>query len=195
MLPRLARKLGGPPQRRQRVAPLELIELELPREHAALGVEEAVRQHLAQRGAGTLCGEHAVQQPVWPVVLGGHLRPVPGAFFNPFQAAPQDLHDSDFQQRRSALFQRCLGRLDDGSHHQAILDCYSQAGLQSPFVFWSMLSEDLLQQALACLPAAQLKQCFAPAAGHSQQPRRHARPDPVLARAGPLSHGRGQGAR
>ncbi len=50
MLPRLARKLGGPPQRRQRVAPLELIELELPREHAALGVEEAVRQHLALEG-------------------------------------------------------------------------------------------------------------------------------------------------
>jgi hypothetical protein len=31
----------------------------------------------------------------------------------------------------------------------------------------------------------------APAAGHSQQPRRHARPDPVLSEA--LSHGRGQG--
>lgn len=48
MLPRLARKLGGPPQPRQRAAALELIELELPREHAALGVEEAVRQHLAE---------------------------------------------------------------------------------------------------------------------------------------------------
>ncbi|MNG83854.1 VRR-NUC domain protein [compost metagenome] len=87
--------------------------------------------------------------------------PVPGAFFNPFQAAPQDLHDSDFQQRRSALFERCLGRLDEGSHRQAILDCYvAKQGLQSPFVFWSMLSEELLEQALACLPAAALKQCF-----------------------------------
>jgi len=87
--------------------------------------------------------------------------PVPGAFFNPFQAGPQDLHDSDFQQRRSALFDHCLGRLDEGSHRQAILDCYkAKQGLQSPFVFWSMLSEELLEQALACLPAAQLKQCF-----------------------------------
>ncbi|APF01623.1 nuclease [Pseudomonas putida] len=162
MLPRLARKLGGPPQRRQRVAPLELIELELPREHAALGVEEAVRQHLALEGGQA----HYVENTLFNSLFGllcweAIFAPVPGAFFNPFQAAPQDLHDSDFQQRRSALFQRCLGRLDDGSHHQAILDCYKgKQGLQSPFVFWSMLSEDLLQQALACLPAAQLKQCF-----------------------------------
>ncbi len=162
MLPRLARKLGGPPQRRQRVAPLALIELELPREHAALGVEEAVRQHLAAEGGQA----HYVENTLFNSLFGllcweAIFAHVPGAFFNPFQAAPQDLHDSDFQQRRSALFEQCLARLDDGSHHQAILDCYAaKHGLQSPFVFWSMLSEALLQQALACLPAAQLKHCF-----------------------------------
>jgi len=162
MLPRLARKLGGPPQRRQRATPLELIELELPREYAALGVEEAVRQHLAQEGGQA----HYVENTLFNSLFGllcweAIFAPVPGAFFNPFQAAPQDLHDSDFQQRRSALFDLCLGRLDDGSHRQAILECYKgKQGLQSPFVFWSMLSEALLEQALACLPAAQLKQCF-----------------------------------
>ncbi|MBF8801921.1 VRR-NUC domain-containing protein [Pseudomonas asiatica] len=162
MLPRLARKLGGPPQRRQRVAPLELIELELPREQAALGVEEAVRQYLAEAGGPV----HYVENTLFNSLFGllcweAIFAPVPGAFFNPFQAAPQDLHDGDFQQRRSALFDRCLGRLDDGSHHSAILDCYTaKQGLQSPFVFWSVLSEELLEQALACLPAAHLKQCF-----------------------------------
>ncbi|MFJ4384859.1 VRR-NUC domain-containing protein [Pseudomonas sp. NPDC089408] len=162
MLPRLARKLGGPPQRRQRVAPLELIELELPREQAALGVEEAVRQHLAREGGQA----HYVENTLFNSLFGllcweAIFAPVPGAFFNPFQAAPQDLHDSDFLLRRSALFEQCLGRLDDGSHRQAILDCYAaKLGLQSPFVFWPMLSEELLTQALACLPAAQLKQCF-----------------------------------
>lgn len=162
MLPRLARKLGGPPQRRQRTTPLELIELELPRGDAALGVEEAVRQHLMQEGGQA----HYVENTLFNSLFGllcweAIFAPVPGAFFNPFQAAPQDLHDSDFQQRRSALFERCLGRLDEGSHRQAILDCYvAKQGLQSPFVFWSMLSEELLEQALACLPAAALKQCF-----------------------------------
>lgn len=162
MLPRLARKLGGPPQRRQRAAPLELIELELPRAHAALGVEEAVRQHLAQAGGQV----HYVENTLFNSLFGllcweAIFAPVPGAFFHPFQAAPQDLHDSDFQHRRSADFARCLGRLEDGSHQQAILDCYAaKRGLQSPFVFWGMLSEALLQQALACLPGEHLKQCF-----------------------------------
>ncbi len=162
MLPRLTRKLGGPPQRRQRVAPLELIELVLPREQAALGVEEAVRQHLAHEGGQVHYVENALFNSLFGLLCWDAIfAPMPGAFFNPFQAAPQDLHDSDFLQRRSALFAQCLGRLDDGSHHQAILDCYAaKHGLQSPFVFWSMLSEALLAQALACLPAAQLKQCF-----------------------------------
>ncbi|MNO29047.1 VRR-NUC domain protein [compost metagenome] len=162
LLPRLARKLGGPAQRRRPAAPLQLIELELPAQQAALGVEEAVRQHLAQEGGEV----HYVENSLFNSLFGllcweAIFAPIPGAFFHPFQAAPQDLHDSDFQQRRSALFEACLGRLDDGSHRQAILDCHAaKQGLQSPFVFWPMLSETLLQQALACLPAAHLKHCF-----------------------------------
>ncbi|HBZ93084.1 MAG TPA: nuclease, partial [Pseudomonas sp.] len=162
MLPRLARKLGGPAQRRRRAAPLELIELELPREQAGLGVEEAVRQHLAQAGGQAYYVENTLFNSLFGLLCWeAIIAPVPGAFFNPFQAAPQDLHDSDFQQRRAEAFAACLGRLDDGSHRQAILDCYAaKQGLQSPFVFWPMLSETLLDQALACLPAAHLKQCF-----------------------------------
>ncbi|MFZ5937906.1 VRR-NUC domain-containing protein [Pseudomonas sp. HS6-2] len=162
MLPRLARKLGGPVQRRRRTPVLELIELELPREQAALGVEEAVRQYLAQAGGPA----HYVENTLFNSLFGllcweAVFAPVQGAFFNPFQAAPQDLHDSDFQQRRAAPFAACLGRLDEGTHRQAILDCYTaKQGLQSPFVFWPMLSEALLDQALACLPAEHLKQCF-----------------------------------
>jgi len=162
MLPRLARKLGGPPQPRRRAAPLELIELELPRELAALGVEEAVRQYLERTGGQA----HYVENTLFNSLFGllcweAIFAPVAGAFFNPFQAAPQDLHDSDFQKRRGVQFAACLGRLDDGSHRQAIFDCYAaKQGLQSPFVYWPMLSEALLDQALACLPAAHLKHCF-----------------------------------
>jgi len=162
VLPRLVRKLGGPAQPRRRARPAQVIELELPREHAALGVEEAVRQHLAQAGGEV----HYVENTLFNSLFGllcwdAIFAPVPGAFFNPFQAAPQDLHDCDFQARRAAQFDACLGRLDDGTHHQAILDRYAaKQGLQSPFVFWPMLSDALLTQALACLPAAHLKHCF-----------------------------------
>lgn len=162
MLPRLVRKLGGPAQKRSRTAPLTLLELELPRELAALGVEQAVRQHLAGQGAVV----HYVENTLFNSLFGllcwdAIFAPVPGAFFNPFQSGPQDLHDSDFQQRRAALFDACLARLDDGSYRQAMRECYIvKHGLQSPFVFWGQLSEALLDQALDCLPAAHLKHCF-----------------------------------
>jgi len=162
MLPRLVRKLGGPAQPRRRATPAPVIELDLPREHAALGVEEAVRQHLAQAGGQLHYVENTLLNSLFGLLCWDAIfAPVPGAFFNPFQAAPQDLHDCEFQQRRAALFDACLGRLDDGTHRQAILDCYAaKQGLQSPFVFWPMLDEGLLTQALACLPAVHLKQCF-----------------------------------
>jgi hypothetical protein len=162
MLPRLARKLGGPPQPRQRTQAPQLIELELPREHAVLGVEEAVRQHLAQGGGEVHYVENTLLNSLFGLLCWDAIfAPIPGAFFHPFQAAPQDLHDSDFQLRRAAEFDACLGRLDDGTHRQAMLDCFAaKHGLQSPFVFWPMLDQALLEQALACLPPAHLKQCF-----------------------------------
>lgn len=162
MLPRLARKLGGPPQARRRSDAVQVIELELPAELAVYGVEEAVRRHLEQDGGVA----HYVENTLFNSLFGllcwdAIFAPLPGAFFHPFQSGPQDLHDGDFQQRRAALFEQCLGRLDDGSHGQAIRACFSaKQGLQSPFVFWQMLDEALLDQALACLPAAHLKACF-----------------------------------
>ncbi|MDZ4021335.1 VRR-NUC domain-containing protein [Pseudomonas sichuanensis] len=162
MLPRLARKLGGPAQPRRRSDAVQVIELELPAELAVFGVEEAVRRHLEQDGGVA----HYVENTLFNSLFGllcwdAIFAPLPGAFFHPFQSGPQDLHDGDFQQRRAALFEQCLGRLDDGSHGQAIRACFSaKQGLQSPFVFWQMLDEPLLEQALACLPAAHLKACF-----------------------------------
>ncbi|MFJ3451454.1 VRR-NUC domain-containing protein [Pseudomonas sichuanensis] len=162
MLPRLARKLGGPAQPRRRSDAVQVIELELPAELAVFGVEEAVRRHLEQDGGVA----HYVENTLFNSLFGllcwdAIFAPLPGAFFHPFQSGPQDLHDGDFQQRRAALFEQCLGRLDDGSHGQAIRACFgAKQGLQSPFVFWQMLDEPLLEQALACLPAAHLKACF-----------------------------------
>ncbi|MBC3466658.1 VRR-NUC domain-containing protein [uncultured Pseudomonas sp.] len=162
MLPRLARKLGGPPRRRASAAVQTLIELALPVEMSAVGVEEAVRLHLAHADGEV----HYVENTLFNSLFGllcweAIFAPLPGAFFHPYQAAPQDLHDSDFSVRRAALFEACLGRLDDGSYRQAIRTCFANKhGLQSPFVFWQVLNEALLEQALACIPAEHLKQCF-----------------------------------
>jgi hypothetical protein len=158
MLPRLARKLGGPPQRRQRRA-AELIELELPAStrHWAWkkpcastwrrgGQAHYVENTLFNSLFGLLCWEAIFAR--CPARSSTRSRRAAGPARQRLPAAPR------------ALFERCLGRLDDGSHHQAILDCYSQAG---PAVAVRVLVDaqrDLLQQALACLPAAQLESCF-----------------------------------
>ncbi|MBA1203299.1 VRR-NUC domain-containing protein [Pseudomonas capeferrum] len=162
MLPRLARKLGGAPQTRRRAPAMTLLELELPIEHAVFGVEEAVRRYLAESGGQVHYLENALFNSLFGLLCWEAIfAPVPGAFFHPFQSAPQDLHEADFRQRRSELFEACLSRLDDGRYLQAIRDCYlAKRGLQSPFVHWSALTVDVLEQALACLPAAHLKASF-----------------------------------
>lgn len=163
MLPRLARKLGGPPRRRRATVVEELIELQLPFETAGQGVERAVRDHL-QNGGGEV---HYVENTLFNSLFGllcwdAIFAPLPGAFFHPYQSAPQDLHDDDFQLRRTELFEACFAQLDDGRYRQTIRERFvSKHGLQSPFVFWGALNDTLLEQALACVPAEHLKQCFA----------------------------------
>ncbi|MFK8333331.1 VRR-NUC domain-containing protein [Pseudomonas sp. BJa5] len=162
MLPRLQRKLGGPPQPRRARPAAGLIELQLPAQWAELGVEQAVRLHLEAQGGQV----HYVENTLFNSLFGllcweAIFAPVPGAFFHPFQSAPQDLHDPEFQARRRALFADCLGQLDDGRYRQTIREQFRcKQGLQSSFVFWQMLDESLLEQALACLPAMHLKHCF-----------------------------------
>ncbi|MDD1015176.1 VRR-NUC domain-containing protein [Pseudomonas rubra] len=162
MLPRLQRKLGGPPQPRRAKPKVNLIDLTLPAQWAALGVEQAVQQHLEQDGGHV----HYVENTLFNSLFGllcweAIFAPLPGAFFHPFQSAPQDLHDAEFYPRRRALFAQCLGQLDDGRYLHTIRRHFlGKQGLQSPFVYWQVLSEKLLEQALACLPAAHLKRCF-----------------------------------
>ncbi|MCW2271688.1 tetratricopeptide (TPR) repeat protein [Pseudomonas sp. JUb96] len=162
MLPRLQRKLGGPPQSRRSKPAIGLIELQLPLEQAVLGVEQAVQLHLQAQGGQVYYVENTLFNSLfgllcWEAVFA----PLPGAFFHPFQSAPQDLHDPEFQVRRASLFADCLAQLDDGRYRQTIRSHYaSKQGLQSPFVYWQVLSDTLLEQALACLPAQHLKQCF-----------------------------------
>lgn len=162
VLPRLRRKLGGPVMKR--VSPREMLrlDLQLPRTDPALSVEYYVQAHLAEDSAPVHYVENSLVNSLfgllcWPAIFA----PLPGAFFHPFQRGPVDLLNEDFHARRAELFQDCLAELDDGRYLQTIRERYaSKWGVQSPFVFWGVLSEELLDQALACLPAQHLKHWF-----------------------------------
>ncbi|WP_439862059.1 VRR-NUC domain-containing protein [Pseudomonas sp. MBLB4136] len=159
-LPRLQRKLGLPAAKRRAVVAEARIELTLAQPEVG-GVEHAVREHLHRDHAPV----HYVENTLICSLFGllcweAVFAPLPGAFFHPFQSGPADLLSADFQPRREALFATCLARLDSYAYQAHIRTLYrDKFGTQSPFVFWGMLGEELLEQALACIPAAHLKAC------------------------------------
>lgn len=167
MLPRLRRSLGqGARGRAAALAPVVAqmrIDLELDLPAQASSVEYVLRDHWHRDEAPVFYVENALINSLfgllcWPAIFA----PLPGAFFHPFQSGPADLGAPDFAQRRAALFEECLVRLDDGSWREAILERYAaKQGLQSPFVFWGTLSAPLLALALDCIPADHLKLFFA----------------------------------
>ncbi|WP_053187733.1 VRR-NUC domain-containing protein [Pseudomonas thivervalensis] len=162
IVPRLRRKLGGPPVPRTMAREVERLELHLPRVDPALSVEYHVQAHLHDEAAPVHYVENSLINSLfgllcWPAIFA----PLPGAFFHPFQRGPVDLLNEDFQARRAELFAACLAELDDGRYRQTIGRRYAEKwGVQSPFVFWGALSEPLLEQALDCLPAEHLKHWF-----------------------------------
>lgn len=160
MLPRLRRKLGQTKPAARSSAPLTVLELQLPQ--GELPVELLVREHLTSAEAPVFYVENALINSLfgllcWPAIFA----PLPGAFFHPFQSGPADLHHPDFYTRRAALFEQRLGLLESGDYRAAILETWQRKrDRQSPFVFWSVLDEPLLELALDCIPAAHLRLLF-----------------------------------
>ncbi len=137
-------------------------------------VEQLAAQHLARAHADAHADKHADQPaPVFYVEntlinsLFGLLCwdaifcALPGAFFNPYQRGPVDLLSPDFYPRRQTQFDICLAQLDSDAWQATIWQTYhSKQGLQSNFVTWQILSPELLEHALLCIPAAHLRHCF-----------------------------------
>ncbi|KAA0009678.1 VRR-NUC domain-containing protein [Billgrantia pellis] len=164
LLPRLRRRLGLPPAGHRPEAAPRRLDVCLPRPAPGewRGVECAVRDALDRPDSPVHYVENTLFTGLfgllcWPALFA----PLAGAFFHPFHRGPADLHHDDFVARRRERFDVCLARLDDGSHSEAILSAWrTKRGVASPFVHWEALDEALLEQALACLPAAHLKACF-----------------------------------
>ncbi|MBD9481737.1 VRR-NUC domain-containing protein [Pseudomonas sp. PDM14] len=158
---RLARQLGGAPRKRSATGSPPRIDLCLPRPQQG-SVEYAVLAHLHEEQGpvhyvenGLVCSLFGLL--CWEAIFA----PLPGAFFHPFHAGPVDLLSPDFASRREPLFSACLQRLDSSAYQDTIRSTYrDKFATLSPFVYWDLLSEELLEQALQCLPAAHLKAWF-----------------------------------
>ena len=167
MLPRLRRSLGlGGNARQAALAPAVAalrsdVVLDLPDPPGA--VEYVLRDHWHSAAAPVFYVENALINSLfgllcWPAIFA----PLPGAFFHPFQGGPADLGAPDFVVRRQPLFDACMAELKDGRYRASIRARFAdKAGIQSPFVFWGTLTEELLELALDCIPAEHLQTLFA----------------------------------
>lgn len=162
MAPRLRRKLGHAREPKAASAAVERIDLQLPLPAEAWYVEGVVQQHLAQDEAPVYYVENTLINSLfgllcWPAIF----QAIPGAFFHPFHRGPSDLHNADFPLRRADAFAACLAELDTGAYQASMRATYkAKAGIVSPFVSWQVLDAELLELALACMPAAHLKKSF-----------------------------------
>jgi len=162
MLGRLRRTLGQVASTRRKTAVYERLDLTLPASEYPVSVERRVQDHLTSPQAPVYYVENTLLNALFGLLCWDAIyAPLPGAFFHPFHAAPADLRQPDFRSRRAELFAACLARLDSQAYLDVIRERYrAKVGIQTRFIAWNVLDETLLEQALACLPAAHLKAIF-----------------------------------
>jgi hypothetical protein len=160
IIPRLRRRLGVSEASRRRAPGWLTFELNVPPNDQR--VELATSEFLSEPDAPVHYVENALINSLfgllcWDVVF----LPLPGAFFHEFHAAPADLYSPDFHRRREREFAACFAQLSSGEYKETIRRTFlRKLGIQSAFVSWGWLTEELLDVALECLPAEHLEHCF-----------------------------------
>lgn len=161
ILSRLAKKLGEPaPQAATRpVVTAFTLELANPEGHS---VEWVAMEHLSEPQAPVAYVENTLINGLFGLLCWRALfAPLPGAFFHPFHTGPVDLYREDFVARRQALFDDSLDALATDDYKTRIRNTWRRKqGIASPFVIWPVLSEEMLELALECIPARHLELMF-----------------------------------
>lgn len=162
VVPRLRRKLGEPALPKTKPREVTRLDLALTLPEPLMSVEYCVQAHLSEPDAPVHYVENGLINSLFGLLCWEAIfAPLPGSFFHPFQRGPADLHSEDFHLRRAPLFAACFEQLQDQRYKATVRQRYSEKwGIQSPFVFWNLLSEELLEQALECLPADHLRYWF-----------------------------------
>jgi VRR-NUC domain/Fanconi anemia-associated nuclease SAP domain len=162
IVPRLRRRLGVAEGVRRRPSGWVTFELNVPAAGEDVPVEIATGAFLTEPDAPVHYVENALINSLfgllcWDVVF----LPLPGAFFHEFHAAPADLYTPEFHRRREREFAACFAQLTTGEYRETIRRNFARKiGIQSAFVSWGWLTEELLDVALECLPPEHLEHCF-----------------------------------
>jgi VRR-NUC domain len=162
MWPRLQRKAGLKTSRSRRPPDWPTFRVVLPVTERPHHLEGATGEALSTPEAPVQYVENGLLNSLFGLLCWQAIfAPVAGAFFHEFQAAPADLLAPDFRSRREPQFAQCFEQLESNTYHDTIRRNFQEKqGIQSPFVFWGVITESLLDVALRCLPPQHLKACF-----------------------------------
>ena len=161
-LRRLDRRLGLPARVRKPPVRPERMDLIVPAPLAGESVEYIALKLFAVPKAPVYYVENTLINSLFGLLCWEAIfAPVSGAFFHGFQSGPMDLFSQTFRQRRADLFDQAFERLESNVYKEIIKRIFhAKQGIQSPFVAWGVMDEDLLDTALACIPAAHLRRYF-----------------------------------
>ncbi|HCG6788079.1 VRR-NUC domain-containing protein [Vibrio parahaemolyticus] len=155
---RLKRKQGEKVPRVTKPTCMEYrVELDLSQQR----VELASKAHFESLGWSVFYAENALLNALlgltfWDAIFA----PIEGAFINAYQHRPLDLYHSDFVAKRQALIDEAFTQLELGNT-QAILAKYDEKfGISNPFVQWSLIGKELLEQSLNTIPTRTLLELF-----------------------------------
>lgn len=144
------------------------VSLSVPSQHQVLvrpttgRIEAAVIAHLASDTRQVFHVENRLFNGLfallfWPALFA----PIRGAFFNPFQSSAADLYRPGFIDSRAQWLNEGFAQLQSGEYKKVIKARYQQKyGISCAFMHWHSVSSELIEMALAVIPAAHLSAVF-----------------------------------
>jgi hypothetical protein len=127
-----------------------------------ISVERQVADHLTDQNAQGYYVENHLINGLFGLLFWDVLyAPIPGAFFNPFQSRPADLYRRQFTERRLPLIKEVMTKIESGLYPEVIRQrLKDKRGITNSFINWSVMTDELVERALTCIPADHLKAIF-----------------------------------
>jgi hypothetical protein len=154
-IPLLQKKLG---LEYQRPPGLDYPESRLQLQRSERGVELDAAEYYQQIWPQVHFVENSLVNTLFGLALWEEIfLPVPGAFVNPFQSAPLDMHTRDFYSSRRKAIDARLERLARPGMATELLASYDRyLGVSNHWVNWRYVDRDLVSTALDTIPATHL---------------------------------------
>ena len=157
-MPRLRRRLSLDyrPVRRDRFEEEHLLL------HREAPVEQAAARHYASRWQEVHHVENLLINGTFGLAFWEQIfTPVPGAFVNPFQAAPLDMYTREFYKNRRGAIDRRIAALEGCDLRSELLAFYERHfGTSNRWVAWRGLPVELLDRALVTIPRRHWLACW-----------------------------------